>query len=182
MFLQLTREAFAGLCEIAMIDLSGKPDQAAIADILRAAVIYIPGGNTYLLLKRLQTSGLFEIIHKAVKEGRPFVGFSAGAVICGKSILISKDANECGCRDFAGFGLVPFALDVHYNPSLKADHDEHISRISRFHEKYPIPVLAMEDDAHVLAAESELYLIQGACRLIKPGGSPARIPIGRIQY
>ena len=56
--------------------------QKEIEDILRrAALVYVPGGNTFLLNHRLHVSGIMPYLRKKVQAGLPFVGFSAGMIL-----------------------------------------------------------------------------------------------------
>jgi peptidase E len=71
----------------------------------RVTVLYIPGGNTYLLLDRLYRSKAFRLIQVRVEAGVPLVGFSAGMIICGQNILTTNDDNECGSTEFTGLGF-----------------------------------------------------------------------------
>ena len=105
-YIERTRTVFKGLAEVVVLDLSQKVPLVEIQAALgRATVLYIPGGNTYLLLDRLYRSGAFGLIQARVRAGMPLVGFSAGMVVCGANILTSNDENKVGITQFEGWGL-----------------------------------------------------------------------------
>ena len=63
------------------------------AILRRAAAVYIPGGNTFLLNHRLHAGGLLPYLRKKIQTGLPVAAFSAGTILCGPNILTSKDMN-----------------------------------------------------------------------------------------
>ena len=113
---------------------------------MRATVLYIPGGNTYLLLDRLYQSGAFCLIQARVLAGMPLVGFSAGMVICGPNILMSNNKNVCGSTEFTGLGFTEYNFMAHYPSDDGEERARRDSRICRYHNSHTNPVLALEDD------------------------------------
>ena len=68
--------------------------QREIENVIRdAALVYITGGNTFLLNHRLHVSGVMPYLKEKIQNGLPMVGVSAGMVLCGPNILTSKDMN-----------------------------------------------------------------------------------------
>src|SRR5512139_1504382 len=113
-WLELTQEFFKGLARLEAVNAE-LMSQREIEDVLRrAALVYVPGGNTFLLNHRLHISGVMPYLRKKVQAGLPFVGFSAGTILCGPNILTSKDLNTIGTPHFDGLNLVPFNFLVHY--------------------------------------------------------------------
>src|SRR5260221_2155123 len=89
-WLELTETAFKGLANVKSINTE-LMSQKEIENIVRdASLVYIPGGNTFLLNHRLHISGVMSYLRKKVQSGLPVVGFSAGAILCGPNILTSK--------------------------------------------------------------------------------------------
>ena len=92
-WLGVNREAFDGLGELVEINAE-LMTQREIENIIRdAALVYITGGNTFLLNHRLHTSGVMPYLKKKVQNGLPIVGVSAGMILCGPNILTSRDMN-----------------------------------------------------------------------------------------
>jgi peptidase E len=77
---EFTEKAFRGLARIETIntELMTLPEMEAI--LRSAALVYIPGGNTFLLNHRLYISNLMDYLRKKVMAGLPLVAFSAGMI------------------------------------------------------------------------------------------------------
>src|SRR5262245_42627506 len=101
-YVGLTKVVFKGLGTVAHIDVEKHSRKRVDAALDRATVLYMPGGNTYLLSQRLYRASMVEPIRERVRAGLPLVAFSAGAVICGPNMLTTNDMNVCACTDFGG--------------------------------------------------------------------------------
>jgi dipeptidase E len=168
-YLELNRAAFAGLASIELIDPVSTGRDSILRTLDRISLLYVPGGNTFVLADRLGKAGLMTEIAHRVRDGLPYVGFSAGAVLCGLDILNSNDANACGCRDFAGLGLVPFSVNVHYPVGeSRAERDE---RLAAYHHFQATPVLAFEDNAVLRVDGPEMTLAEGNAWVFDGSGS-----------
>src|SRR6476660_7311163 len=54
--------------------------------IKESDAVFVGGGNTFRLLKELYDWDLVEVIRRAVENGKPYVGSSAGAIIACPSL------------------------------------------------------------------------------------------------
>lgn len=178
--LELNHQQWAGVGEIHHLDVeSASPGEADVA-MRSAALVYIPGGNTFVLAHRLRRSGIWPVLRDHLAAGRPYIGVSAGAVICGHSILLSNDMNVPGLREFDGLGLVPFALNVHDPDEVdaRAERDERIHGYQAFHQ---VPALALSDDAELRTIGGVLHLVEGHARRFPGGGiGPVAVAQGPI--
>lgn len=70
--------------------------------------IYIGGGNTPYLLKKLKETGMWKFLEKAIKKDVPIYGGSAGAIIFSKSIKPSliSDKNQVKLKNLKGMNLI----------------------------------------------------------------------------
>jgi dipeptidase E len=160
-YLELTRSLFEDVAEVLHVDVETLRPKALSEALAQANVLLIPGGNTYLLTQRLHRTGLLTEIQTRVRAGLPLVGFSAGAVLCGQSILTSNDYNTCGCDNFAGLGLVPYNLNAHY-PQLEGEaREDRNSRLDELHIFFKPPILALEDEAHLVVTDEGSELVAG---------------------
>lgn len=167
-WLEYTKKAFAQLGEVAYID-SETMALAEIQAILdRATVLYISGGNTFLLNHRIHRSGLFHDLRRRLLDGLPLVAFSAGSIICGPNMLTANDMNLCATNHFESFNLLPYNFDMHY-PTEEAARDKQDDWLLDYHAYHDNPILALQDGAYLYANEREVTVKQGVCWLIEKG-------------
>src|SRR5688572_17697884 len=113
-WLESNEKSFRGLARLESINTE-LMTQREIEDILRrASLVYVPGGNTFLLNHRLHISGVMPYLRKKIQAGLPLVAFSAGAMVCGPNILTSFDMNTVGTTSFEGLKASPFNFSCHY--------------------------------------------------------------------
>ncbi len=126
-----------GLTELALRRICANVHSLDIADascgLIRDAIencdiIYVGGGNSFLLMQEMRRSGADRIIAEAVANGKPYIGESAGAVVAGPDIRYISDMDAAGAapslQDSRGLGLVDFRVVPHYRGPLlgrKAD-------------------------------------------------------------
>lgn len=54
-------------------------------------ILYVGEGNTFLVQEYMRSTGLFEYVKEAVKDGAIYLGASCGAALCGSSIELIRD-------------------------------------------------------------------------------------------
>lgn len=77
-------------------------------------VLFIEGGNTYYLLKRIREEGFDKEILLFVKKNRLYLGVSAGSVLAGPDISISHGDDNLGLTDFTGLKLIDKVICPHF--------------------------------------------------------------------
>lgn len=133
-------------------------------------IYYICGGNTFYILDRLRKTRVDEVLKKAVRQGKTYIGVSAGSVIAGPDISVSAlggeeaDVNDINLSDLTGFSWVPFYISPHYT---ERDQKE----IEEFFEMKQNPVIALTDEQALVVTEEEIKLI----------GSEGGIQLGNIM-
>jgi dipeptidase E len=125
-------------------------------------MVWINGGNTFILRRAMQQSGFDAIIKEVLQRDEiVFAGFSAGTVIAAPSLrgleMVDdpKDVPDGYEREiiWEGLGLVPFAIAVHF----KSNHaeSEGVDNEIAFYEKNAILYRTLRDgealiiDGHV---------------------------------
>ena len=92
-------------------------------NFLRSAeAIVIGGGNTFALLKRMQEEDLLDMIHRRVKGGVPYIGWSAGSNVTCPTICTTNDMPIVQPESFRAIGLVPFQINPHYLDANPVGH------------------------------------------------------------
>ncbi len=97
-----------------------------------AGVVYLPGGNTKLLLENIKERNVAPILKKL---DTTIVGNSAGALVLCKEVILTKDKEIEETQVFPGLGMIDFSVDVHYDNS----HDKELFELSKSREIYAIP-------------------------------------------
>lgn len=173
-----TREAFCGLAHLVTVntELMTQPE---IESVLRSAsLIYIPGGNTFLLSHRLHLSGVMPYLRKKVQNGLPVVAFSAGTVFCGPNILTSRDLNTPATGHFEGLNASPFNFSAHYplDAHEQSLRDEWLADYHFFHDN---PVLMLSDGAYLRVQSRKTWLADGEAWLLRKDAEKERLQPGR---
>lgn len=118
---------------------------AALAD---AEGIFTGGGNTFLLVTQLYQNKTMEALSKAIANGTPYLGTSAGSNITGISMQTTNDMPIIYPPSFTTLGAIPFNLNPHY---LDADtQSKHMgetreTRIKEYHAFNDTPVLGLRE-------------------------------------
>jgi len=118
--------------------------------------IYIGGGNTPYLLKKLKESGMWEFIKRAIKKDIPIYGGSAGAIIFSKSIKPSLyfDKNWVELNELEGMNLIrDHFLFCHFSP----EREEKIIKIISNEKLYP--AILLPETSGIYVTEKEIKLL-----------------------
>jgi len=101
------------------VDIDGKTESEVRELIKLKDIIYVEGGNAYYLLKAMRKCNFEKIIKKLLKEGKVYLGASAGSMVAGKTIKTANwktEKEKFGVKNLKGLNLVPFDIFVHYKP------------------------------------------------------------------
>jgi len=178
-WLDYTVRSFEKMARVELIDTE-QMDLPAMEAVLRGAhVVYISGGNTFLLNHRLHVSGLMPYLRKKVQAGLPVVGFSAGMIVCGPNILTSKDLNAVETTHFSGLQASPFNFFAHYMPDTYGE-SEHDGWLSDYHTFQDNPVLMLSDGAYVKADGKKTTLVRGEAWILRRGAEKEKLEEGKL--
>ncbi len=167
------QKLFHNLAGLDLIDTETM-DLADMESILRkAALIFIPEGNAYLLNHRLHLSRLAPYLQTKIRNGLPVIAVGAGAVACGPNILTSEDLNVVPTAHFNSLGVTPFNLHVHYVDD--AQRDDWLSAYHLFHDN---AVILLEDGAHLKVQGKTTSLAGGAGWCLRAGSEKQGLTIG----
>jgi len=174
-----TEGSFKGLARLETINAERMALPAMEDIIRRAALVYIPGGNTFLLNHRLQVSRLMIFLRKKVQAGLPVIAFSAGTVLCGPNILTSKDMNTVSTSFFEGLNASLFNFSAHYpldayGQSVK---DEWLADYHFFQDN---PVIMLSDGAYVKMDGKKTTLVRGEAWILRKGAEKEKLEENKL--
>ncbi len=116
--------------------------------------VYVCGGNTFYLLKKVRESGFDKVLERFLKENKLYVGVSAGSILAGPSIEIAGwgsegDQNDVHLKELAGLNFTKIAVYPHFKEKLKGEVEE-------FKKKVKYKVISLTDEQALLVkAQSE---------------------------
>jgi len=177
-WLDYTVREFKNLAQIELIDTE-RMDLPKMENIIRRArVVYISGGNTFLLNHRLHVSGLMSYLRTKVKAGLPVVGFSAGAIVCGPNILTSKDMNSVETDHFDGLNATPFNFFAHYDADAYGQSTVHDDWLSDYHTFHDNAVIMLSDGAYVKVDGKKTTLVRGDAWILRKDSEKEKLVVG----
>ena len=177
-WLPLWTAAFAAAGTLRLVDLDTADAATFAADLAAAHAILLPGGNTYLLSRRMHRHRAIPTLAAAARDGLPLITRSAGTVFCGPNMLTTNDWNVFGTTEFDGLGLSPYNFNVHFT---LPPADEPESRDFRIREYIAInhrPVLALEETCHLEWTDQEVRVLGATCWLYSTAGERRALPPG----
>ena len=98
--------------------ISGKSEKDIRSRLDNIDIIYFSGGNQFYLLEKIQESSCSQLIYNYIKNGKVYIGCSAGSIIAGPDIYITRFIDEISnaskLKSYKGLGLVDFVVFPHW--------------------------------------------------------------------
>ena len=147
-----------------------------VEKILSAKAIFVSGGNTFLLLKRLQEANLLEIVKKRVLEGALYLGTSAGSNVACPTIKTTNDMPVVSLSSLDALNLIPLQINPHYFDPLPTDENRgetREKRLQEYHQHNEYPVIGLREGS-MLRVEGDIFTLKGSAnaRMFKKGEEP----------
>ncbi|TDQ25755.1 dipeptidase PepE [Tenacibaculum caenipelagi] len=141
----IARNAFATINkEVRGIHEYENPKEA----VLQAEAIFTGGGNTFELVNQLYKNDIIPDLTKAVENGTPYLGTSAGSNICGVTMMNTNDMPIVYPPSFKTLGFIPFNINAHYldpNPDSTHMGETRETRIKEYHIFNETSVLGLRE-------------------------------------
>lgn len=150
-----------------------------IEAIEKAEGIFTGGGNTFLLVSQLYQKNVMEVLAKAIENGTPYLGSSAGSNITGISMQTTNDMPIIYPPSFKTLGAIPFNLNPHYlDADLQSKHmgETRETRIKEFHAFNSVPVLGLREGSW-LDVKGNQIILKGnlTARLFRQNQNPEEL-------
>lgn len=176
---EMNESAFKGLGKLVEINAELMTQKQIETVIRDAALLYITGGNTFLLNHRLHASGIMPYLKKKVQNGLPVVGVSAGMIICGPNILTSRDMNTVETPHFGALNAEPFNFLAHYPKDAYGQSvvDNWLGDYHFFHDN---PVIMMCDDGYIKVDGKKTSLVRGEAYILRKDQEKEQLDEGKL--
>lgn len=158
-----------------------------VAAVKDAESIFIGGGNSFRLLKKLYDLKLLDPIRDAVQGGAPYMGSSAGSNMACPTIRTTNDMPIVELPSFEALGLVPFQINPHFidaDPNSTHKGETREQRIAEYLEENTVPVVGLREGSWLEVIDNS-YLLRGrsGAVLFAPGQSPHEIdPNTQLEF
>lgn len=117
-----------------------------VLDLTKYDLIYMMGGNTFYLMKKIREHNFGSKIQKAIENGVVYVGSSAGSEILGTTIEVALpyDENLCGIKDYTGLKVVDAVIIPHANKKkefIEAQKNKYKEEIYQLFDEHAIIIV-----------------------------------------
>ncbi len=149
-------------------DIAGKTESEVATELTNRDAIFVQGGNNFYLLEQMHNCNFDKIVKNILAKGVPYIGESAGAIVCSNNIRNQQYMSGDPIRakemtDFCGLGLVDFLIKPHWNrEGIKRE------KFSRFlqensEEFYSIsqPIICLNDNQLIRVEGDSFQIWQG---------------------
>ncbi|HOZ41626.1 MAG TPA: dipeptidase PepE [Flavobacteriales bacterium] len=172
------RSVFAAM-DVELVPLMGEGDMDAL--LAGCDAVAVGGGNTFHLLRSLYRNGLVRSIAQRVRNGMPYLGWSAGSNVACPTIMTTNDMPVVEPPSLRAMHLVPFQINPHYTEATIAGHggESRDQRLSEFLEVNPaMPVVGLREGSLLHVVDQRTSLIGRDMKLFRHGRPPLIVENG----
>lgn len=158
-----------------------------VGAVNQAQAIFIGGGNSFRLLKRLYDLNLLDPIRESVQNrGVPYMGSSAGTNMACPTIRTSNDMPIVEPPSFKALGLIPFQINPHFvdvDPTSTHKGESREQRLVEYLEENQVPVAGIREGSW-LGIKGKSCTLHGTTgmKLFRRGSAPEEIASGDVSY
>ena len=114
--------------------------------------IIMAGGNTFYLLWKIQQSDSAGLIKQFVKDGRIYIGSSAGSMVASSDIYASREKKEIDAvpdiKDFNGLGITDIMVQPHWGS--KSFKESYLNEIMKHSYVTGFKQILLTDEQYVI--------------------------------
>ncbi len=152
-------------------------------DVLASAdLVVVGGGNTFQLVNELYKRNLFTILQDRVRQGLPYIGWSAGANIAAPTLGTTNDMPIVKPPSFQCLNLVPYQINPHFTRNVIPGHggESRVDRLREYCTANPSrSVIALPEGTGILVKSQQHQIIgQHPAVLFRHGTPEQDIPKG----
>lgn len=165
--------------KVTSIHRHASPKQA----IEEAEAIFVGGGNTFHLLHQLYALDLMDAIRTRVKDGAPYVGWSAGSNVACPSVKTTNDMPIIEPPSFDALNLVRFQVNPHYTERTIDGHggESREQRLMEYAAINEVPVVCLPEGCAIRIQDGQMRLLSAEpVKLISKGGEVTSLHHGDI--
>ncbi|MBK7618980.1 MAG: dipeptidase PepE [Flavobacteriales bacterium] len=143
--------------------------------------VAIGGGNSFLLIRSLYRSGLMRALQPLVKEGMPYLGWSAGSNVACPTIMTTNDMPIVEAPSLKALNLIPFQINPHFTEATIAGHggESRSQRIAEYLAMHPhMPVVGLREGSLLHVHKDQMELIGKDMTIFRRGSEPEVITAG----
>ncbi len=141
-------------------DIAGKIKEDVIAQIKKADIIFVAGGNTFYLLQHLKACDFKSIFSEIWACQKIYIGSSAGSIVAGQDIEFIKEMDNptrATLTDYTGFGWIDFLFLPHFEAPTMPDLAKAAYKIATTYNGQT-PMMVFEDHQVVYVPDVQKHL------------------------
>lgn len=123
--------------------------------------IIMAGGNTFYLLWKIQQSDSVELIREFVENGGVYIGSSAGSIVAGPDIYVTREKKEIDAipeiKDFKGLGITDLLVQPHWGS--ESFRNSYLNEIMSHSYIRGYKQILLSDDQYAIDHSCEKYEI-----------------------
>lgn len=155
--------------------------------VANAEALVVGGGNTFHLLREVQSRGVLDAIRRRVRAGAPYIGWSAGSNLACPTIRTTNDMPIVEPESFDALDLVPFQINPHYTSARPPRHggETRDDRLVEFITANPDRWVIGLREGSLLRVEGGSVILEGplTARVFRHGREPTDVSPGEsLQF
>lgn len=145
---------------IELFDLMKRSPQ----ELSKFDIIYILGGNPFLLLDEVNKSGAHSVLKELAYQDKFLMGYSAGSLILGPDLTLMNNVdtllgyNEYDLKQLSCVGLYDFQIFPHYS-NFTTQVPELIDKIDEYELKSNYPIYRLDDNQGIIYRDGVIKIV-----------------------